>query len=720
MRTATLAGTRLRPELLLRFGWGEEHPMRRGALLKDWVRSLPGRRWDSSRKCWVVTGTGPEPTTLLRRAGFATELSLLDEWGVDCLDDLAFPLARLHPDRPGWVQLLPRLAGWPGARDLLGPAATMDDRGVFCARALELAGPDGEPKDGVVLLRGVADAVGEAVEARRRALAARTDVDDHAAIAGLATGIGLGAVPETRARLEAATGGVPDWFSLPLFEYQRLGALSVVAGHRLLADEPGLGKTNASLAAAAIVDARRLLVVVPPIVTTQWVDTITASGLADAAHVVLFKSGRKEPVLPQPGNGSRGAAAVISDDLLKVRPGIADALAEWGPDVVIYDEAHRSSNVATARFKALASLHERTPAAMWIPVTGTPMFTRPQEFVPTLILSGHLEVVFGGSAAFLETYCTKDPWGGWKPRRKKLPQLRALLDEHVWVRRRQSDVQSDLPGMSWQARVLDVDLRGYRAAHAEVAEKVGEWLDSFEASHDRLPDTDDVKAWAKQSIGLSSPLRKAAGLAKVEPAAAHIADWLAWQRSEGLVSRGADGAEVWDRPLLVWCWHREVMDAVEAASREAVGGSGSTVRRIDGGTSMRARDEAVREWQAGRVPVMVAQIKAAGVGLTLVRGCDALFVETEWNSELMAQAEARLDRIGQTRPVRNTILVAVETLDENMNRGRARKARVAAAVTDRDGAAREAALETGGDERRQWELVASLVEPLLAKRRRRR
>src|SRR5699024_2362017 len=43
--------------------------------------------------------------------------------------------------------------------------------------------------------------------------------------------------------LTARYGDVPDWFGMAPYPYQRIGALCVAAGRRLLADAPGLGKS---------------------------------------------------------------------------------------------------------------------------------------------------------------------------------------------------------------------------------------------------------------------------------------------------------------------------------------------------------------------------------------------------------------------------------------------------------------------------------------------
>lgn len=84
------------------------------------------------------------------------------------------------------------------------------------------------------------------------------------------------------------------------------------------------------------------------------------------------------------------------------------------------------------------------------------------------------------------------------------------------------------------------------------------------------------------------------------------------------------------------------------------------VATIHGGTSHAERDDIVQRFQAG-------QIVAAGVGLTLTRSSDVLFVETDWTPAGVVQAEDRVHRIGQTAHVQITTLIAERTLDAKIH-----------------------------------------------------
>src|SRR5690606_9518685 len=129
---------------------------------------------------------------------------------------------------------------------------------------------------------------------------------------------------------------VPEWFGLNLFGYQHSGAVAAAAGRRSLFDPPGLGKTRQALAAAAINDPDRVLIVTPPVALTQWQREATASQVAapdrysntrqlgatnlvePGEHVAMIITGRKQPPLPDQG------IVIVSDALLASRKQLAD------------------------------------------------------------------------------------------------------------------------------------------------------------------------------------------------------------------------------------------------------------------------------------------------------------------------------------------------------------------------------------------------------------
>ena len=73
------------------------------------------------------------------------------------------------------------------------------------------------------------------------------------------------------------------------------------------------------------------------------------------------------------------------------------------------------------------------------------------------------------------------------------------------------------------------------------------------------------------------------------------------------------------------------------------------------------------KWNAGELDVLVANPASAGHGLNLQHGGHiVLWLELTYNYEYYAQANARLHRTGQTKPVQVWHLLSKDTVDERV------------------------------------------------------
>lgn len=86
-------------------------------------------------------------------------------------------------------------------------------------------------------------------------------------------------------------------------------------------------------------------------------------------------------------------------------------------------------------------------------------------------------------------------------------------------------------------------------------------------------------------------------------------------------------------------------------------------------------DEDVLAWNRKEIPLLVCHPASAGHGLNLQAGGHIIvwFGQT-WSLELYQQAVARLDRQGQVEPVRNYMLIAHNTVDQDVVEARKGKA----------------------------------------------
>ncbi len=648
--TATLAGTWRLPHLVLGFNpntpiphgvrlpayprpqtWGRRAPVSRPHTLLDWVRQLPGRRFDREHGHWIVTDPGPEPDRVLAQLGFEVDLTLGARRNVRTLADLASPIIRLDPSDEWSTLIWPRFAQLGSA--LPAGAVWDDEAGLFRVDTTELCGS-------------------------RPGLDVPADVKQTAALlhARAATSVRrpCGSWPQAFARLPRAPkrpapgmAALPPWWGRDLFGYQVAGAYAVAGGHSLLADEPGLGKTTIALAAHAIVGTRRQVVVAPPVAITNWAREASECG---HKHIVTIVPGRKVPVLPAAG------VVVVPDSLLASRAELVTDLIDWNPDGLIVDEVHRLKSWASQRSQAVRCLARRV-TGLRVALSGTPMLANVAELPAVLAITGHLEATFGGLSSFLRTYARPDGRGGWTTRKRTLEALRTTFDEQVWVRRTKKAVfaADDGPRMPSvrppEPVYADVDLTQYDQVLAEQHASIDDWLDRLR----RTPTADDIDRFAAGAIGFISPLRHAAGLAKVGAATERIA---AWTR------------EHQDRPLLVWVHHNDVAEALTQASKSL----GLRVAALRGGMSSNRRGVIVEEFQSGAYDVLICSLHAAGVAVTLTRSSDNLIVESDWTPAILSQARDRTSRLGQTRTVTTTVLLARDTIDEHMQQVQRAKA----------------------------------------------
>ena len=179
-------------------------------------------------------------------------------------------------------------------------------------------------------------------------------------------------------------------------------------------------------------------------------------------------------------------------------------------------------------------------------------------------------------------------------------------------------------------------------------------------------------------LGQLMTLKRLAGEAKVEAAC----DW---------IDTFLDST---DRKLVVFAHHISVVDGI-ASKYGGVRGAGED--------SQQTRQDAVDKFQSDpECRVIVLNMKAGGVGLTLTAASDVLFVEQGWSPADHDQAEDRCHRIGQDETVSAWYLLANETIDQDVYRLISGKRLIVDAVTD-------------GDETSSDSILNELVKTLLSR-----
>jgi SWI/SNF-related matrix-associated actin-dependent regulator 1 of chromatin subfamily A len=437
---------------------------------------------------------------------------------------------------------------------------------------------------------------------------------------------------------------------LPLMSHQVEAVARIHAdvdqyGGSYVGDDMGLGKTFEALAAIALrPNAYPALVICPPSVTLNWRNE--ARRLIPGVRVEVL-SGTKAS-LPAPadiyivGDAVLAAWAGLRQVTYTKRNGeqgkkdiVDGVLTSMGIRALVIDEAHRFKSYKAQRARAAMAFAATLPTgALRVLMSGTAVVNRPEELSTQLRIAG-VDHVFGGWYSFLNRYCPKvDRFGSRGA--AHLDELHQRLVSTFYLRRLRTEVLT-LPGKGRTlvgTAMAGKAARDYlRAQDDLIAYLTGEKGKAAAA-----------KAGKAEALVLLNTLRNLVGLAKIDAVVAYVTD---------LVES--------DEQVFVACWHKEMADALVKAFPGAV--------QVVGGMTVEAKQAAVEAFQAGEARVMVGNIIAAGVGITLTAARHVVIAELPWTPGDLNQVEDRLDRIGQTREVVSHLMLGtngVPTVDERL------------------------------------------------------
>lgn len=110
--------------------------------------------------------------------------------------------------------------------------------------------------------------------------------------------------------------------------------------------------------------------------------------------------------------------------------------------------------------------------------------------------------------------------------------------------------------------------------------------------------------------------------------------------------------ETAESPMLIFYWYRHDLERLEKAFPEAV--------------KLRTTEE-IKEWNEGKIKMLMAHPASAGHGLNLQYGGNIIvWFSMTWSLEYYKQANKRLHRSGQSKPVMIHHLIAEGTIDETV------------------------------------------------------
>lgn len=399
--------------------------------------------------------------------------------------------------------------------------------------------------------------------------------------------------------------------------YQAFGArFALNQGRVLLGDEMGLGKTIQALAAMAHLAGQgeeRFLVVCPAGVLVGWLREIGAR--TDLVAHRLHGPGREEAIERWLAEGGVGVTTFeglehvpfpAAPPAPPVAGGPAGPPPSSGLGLLVVDEAHYVKNPDAQRSQLVARWSAATLRVLLM--SGTPMENHLDEFLELVRL---LDARVAGLV----------------PRHVRLvgPDAFRHTVSPVYLRRNQEDVLVELPDLV----------------------RVDHWL----------PPTPDGERTYRDAVASGSLMRmRRAAYATPDPADS--------AKLGRLLEIVEDAAENGHR-VVVFSYFRDVLDVVAAAvGRSALG---EPFGPLTGDTAPDERQRLVDAFSAATPgAVLVAQVKAGGVGLNIQAASVVVLCEPQVTPTWEAQAIARVHRMGQVRTVVAHRLLGEDDVDERL------------------------------------------------------
>ena len=430
-----------------------------------------------------------------------------------------------------------------------------------------------------------------------------------------------------------------------LFPHQIEGVAFLLGRKRaILADDMGLGKTRQAIVALRhVAPDGPYLVVCPASVKRNWSREIHVAAPDAATHIV--ERGSEVPGQPE--------WVIVNYDILSKHMETLGRVPWAG---IVFDEAHYLKNHTSARSRLARQLADRAgaqsarPPAVYL-LTGTPLTNRPRDLFVLLQLVRHsLGRSFLG---FAKRYCAAERNEyGWQTRgASNIEELTVQL--HGVMLRRSKD----------QVLALPPKLRTWLPVTVPKGTGVGDMRKVVElliGEQDPAPgSTVDQRRLRGRLLHAVTRARQRLAAVKVDATVDFVT---------GAVEQG--------EKVIVFSCFEEPMDKLATAF-------GPSAVVLTGKTPADKRQALVDRFQNDdSVRVFLANIIAGGIGTNLTAATQVVFNDLDWVPANHWQAEDRAYRIGQTRTVNVTYMVAADTIDDFVQGVLEKKAALVSAVVD--------------------------------------
>lgn len=292
---------------------------------------------------------------------------------------------------------------------------------------------------------------------------------------------------------------------------------------------------------------------------------------------------------------------------------------------LVMDECHRVKDTKTQQTKIALRLAFKKEFVILL--SGTPVINSPADLFAPISIMGHNDKFAFTEKQFKDKFTKMG-------QSQNAQALNALLNKYCYFRREKKDVAKELPPKTRQKLLCEISNREeYNRAYSNFTG----WMSAQD-----MDDAAIQKALKAEILVQMNALRKISAAGKIYAAKEFIDEVL-----EG------------GHKLVVFIIHTHIVHKLKKLYPQAVSITG------DDNTDTRHRN-VVAFQNDPRCNLIICNINAGGVGITLTAASRELFIEYPWTYSGCVQAEDRCYRIGQTLPVTCTYLLGIKTIDEKM------------------------------------------------------
>jgi SNF2 family DNA or RNA helicase len=462
----------------------------------------------------------------------------------------------------------------------------------------------------------------------------------------------LDAQADAFARLLALSPGDPDaafrkaaQLADGLFPHQIEGVAFLLGRPRaILADDMGLGKTRQAIVALRhVVPDGPYLVVCPASVKRNWAREIAIAAPDQTSHVI--EKGAKASDSPD--------WVIVNYDILSKH---VDTLGAERWAGLVFDEAHYLKNHRSARSRLARQLADRAksraghPTAVYL-LTGTPLTNRPRDLFVLLQLVNH---PLGRSfLSFAKRYCA------------------AERNEYGWQTRGSSNIEE------LTVQLHGVMLRRSKDQVLALPPKLRTWLSVEVPKGTGVRDMTKVVELlvSQDKVAPGSTIGDSRLRGRLLHAVTRARQTLAEAKVSSTIDFVTGAIEQGEKVIVFSCFEEPMQRLSKHFSNAAVLLTGKT-------PSDRRQSLVDRFQQDDGVRVFLANIIAGGIGTNLTAATQVVFNDLDWVPANHWQAEDRAYRIGQTRTVNVTYMVAGHTIDDFVQSVLKKKGSLISAVVD--------------------------------------